>query len=183
MGQLLIFSAVLAVASTLLIVPFTGEGKAKAAVKKYYGTFIGSIFLVSFLIVFVGLYISKIDLQWSLLIYPLPVVAIFGAIFATGKEQAVKSAIVLAGIIGVAYLISAPLWNADEKYKSAEMKKAEEITAFDEKETPASVPPKFAKNKMKKAFGQVPNTSFYELGNLQIQKVNGEYVYIAQVEV
>ena len=35
---------------------------------------------------------------------------------------------------------------------------------------------------MKKAFGQVPNTSYYELGNLQIQKVNGEYVYIAPVE-
>jgi hypothetical protein len=35
---------------------------------------------------------------------------------------------------------------------------------------------------MKKAFSQVPNTSYYELGNLQIQKVNGEYVYIAPVE-
>ena len=35
---------------------------------------------------------------------------------------------------------------------------------------------------MKKAFGQVPNTSYYELGNLQIQKVDGEYVYIAPVE-
>jgi len=35
---------------------------------------------------------------------------------------------------------------------------------------------------MKKAFGQVPNTSYYELGRLQIQKVNGEYVYIAPVE-
>ena len=35
---------------------------------------------------------------------------------------------------------------------------------------------------MKKAFAQVPNTSYYELGNLQIQKVNGEYVYIAPVE-
>lgn len=28
----------------------------------------------------------------------------------------------------------------------------------------------------------MPNTSYYELGNLQIQKVNGEYVYIAPVE-
>ena len=57
-----------------------------------------------------------------------------------------------------------------------------EIEMFDEKETPASVPPKFVRNKMKKAFGQVPNTSYYELGRLQIQKVNDEYVYIAPVE-
>ena len=57
-----------------------------------------------------------------------------------------------------------------------------EIAPFDETQTPASVPPRFVENKMKKAFGQVPNTSYYELGNLQIQKVNGEYVYIAPVE-
>ena len=62
------------------------------------------------------------------------------------------------------------------------MEEKTEIESFDENETPASVPPKFARNKMKKAFGQVPNTSYYELGNLQIQKVNGEYVYIAPVE-
>ena len=57
-----------------------------------------------------------------------------------------------------------------------------EIQPFDETKTPASVPPQYVENKMKKAFAQVPNTSFYELGNLQIQKVNGEYVYIAPVE-
>lgn len=57
-----------------------------------------------------------------------------------------------------------------------------EIEAFDEKETPASVPPQFVRNEMKKAFGQVPNTSYYDLHHLQIQKVNGEYVYIAPVE-
>ncbi len=57
-----------------------------------------------------------------------------------------------------------------------------EIEAFDETKTPASVPPQFARNKMKKAFGQVPNTSYYELGNLQIQKIKDEYVYIAPVE-
>ena len=62
------------------------------------------------------------------------------------------------------------------------MEEKTEIETFDEKETPASVPPQFARNKMKKAFGQVPNTSYYELGNLQIQKVDGEYVYIAPVE-
>ena len=60
----------------------------------------------------------------------------------------------------------------NKKYKAVEMDQKVEIKAFDETKTPASVPPQFARNKMKKAFGQVPNTSYYELGNLQIQKVN-----------
>ena len=40
----------------------------------------------------------------------------------------------------------------------------------------------FARNKMKKAFSQVPNTSYYELGELQIQKIGESFVYIAPVE-
>ena len=45
----------------------------------------------------------------------------------------------------------------------AKMEEKVEIETFDETKTPASVPPQFARNKMKKAFGQVPNTSYYEL--------------------
>ena len=89
--------------------------------------------------------------------------------------------LMLSLFIGV-YFSLAFIFNADEKYEVAQMTEKMEIDTFDEKETPASVPPHFARNKMKKAFGQVPNTSYYELGSLQIQKVNGQYVYIAPVE-
>ena len=139
-------------------------------------------FVVSFLSVFITVYLTKIDLNWTIFLYALPVFALIGAILSVGFEQKIKSVIVLIGIIGFAYLLIAPLLNADEKYQSAQMEEKVEISAFDETKTPASVPPKFVKNKMKKAFGQVPNTSYYELGNLQIQKVNDEYVYIAPVE-
>ena len=182
MGQLFLLTAIGSLIMTVLLVPLSKKLRNKELSTK--SVVIGSIivFIVSFISVFLTVYISKIDLSWTIFLYVLPVIAIFGAIIAVGTEQKIKSFIVLVGIIGIGYLVSAPFLNADDKYKSADMQEKMEIAPFDETKTPASVPPQFVKNKMKKAFGQVPNTSYYELGNLQIQKVNGTYVYIAPVE-
>ena len=182
MGQLFLLTAIGSLIMTVLLVPLSKKLRNKELSTK--SVVIGSIivFIVSFISVFLTVYISKIDLSWTIFLYVLPVIAIFGAIIAVGTEQKIKSFIVLVGIIGIGYLVSAPFLNADDKYKSADMQEKTEIAPFDETKTPASVPPQFVKNKMKKAFGQVPNTSYYELGNLQIQKVNGAYVYIAPVE-
>ena len=182
MSQLYIISFIVSVISTILLVPMTRKALKIELTSKQQGILAVAVFPLSFITTFSAVYISKIDLQWTIFLYALPVIALGGAIFSTGVERKVKSAIVLVGIISVAYLLSAPLFNAEDKYKSAKMDEDMEIQAFDETQTPASVPPKYVKNKMKKAFGQVPNTSFYELGNLQIQKVDGEYVYIAPVE-
>ncbi|MGM9948684.1 MAG: hypothetical protein ACI33P_01095 [Lysinibacillus sp.] len=182
MSQLYIISFIASVVITMLLVPMTRQALKTELTSKQQGIVAVSVFILSFIATFLAVYVSKIDLHWTIFLYALPVVALGGAIFSTGLERKVKSAVVLAGIIAVAYLLSAPLFNAEDKYKSAKMEEAVEIQAFDETQTPASVPPKYVKNKMKKAFGQVPNTSFYELGNLQIQKVAGEYVYIAPVE-
>lgn len=182
MGQLLLITAIGSLLITLLLMPLSKKVRNKELSSKTFTSLFITTFIVSFISVFLTVYISKIDLSWTIFLYVIPVVAIIGAIFAVGKEQKIKSAIVLVGIIGIGYLVSAPFLNANEKFKSSEMKEKTEIPSFDETKTPASVPPKFVKNKMKKAFGQVPNTSYYELGNLQIQKVNDQYVYIAPVE-
>ncbi|BAK18016.1 hypothetical protein SSIL_3593 [Solibacillus silvestris StLB046] len=182
MGQLLLITAIGSLLITLLLMPLSKKVRNKELSSKTFTSLFITTFFVSFISVFLTVYISKIDLSWTIFLYVIPVVAIIGAIFAVGKEQKIKSAIVLVGIIGIGYLVSAPFLNANEKFKSSEMKEKTEISSFDETKTPASVPPKFVKNKMKKAFGQVPNTSYYELGNLQIQKVNDQYVYIAPVE-
>ena len=182
MSQLYIISFIVSAISTVLLVPVTRKALRMELTSKQQGILAVAVFILSFITAFSAVYVSKIDVQWTVFLYALPVVALGGAIFSTGLERKVKSAVVLAGIIAVAYLLSAPLFNAEEKYSSAKMDEAVEILPFDETQTPASVPPKYVKNKMKKAFGQVPNTSFYELGNLQIQKVDGEYVYIAPVE-
>lgn len=182
MEQLLLITLIGSLIMTLLIIPISRHVKnGKLLSKKLIITTILA-FVVSFISIFITVYVSKIDLNWTAFLYVLPVAAIAGAILSTGSEQKLKSAIVLVGILGVAYLISAPLLNAEQKFKSSQMEEKVEIEPFDETKKPASVPPQFVKNKMKKAFGQVPNTSYYELGRLQIQKVNGEYVYIAPVE-
>ncbi|MBD8038190.1 hypothetical protein H9635_15655 [Solibacillus sp. A46] len=182
MGQLLLITAIGSLLITLLLVPLTKKVKNDELSTKTFSILAITTFVLSFISVFLTVYISKIDLSWTIFLYVLPVVAIAGAIIAVGVEQKIKSAIVLVGIIGIGYLVSAPFFNADEKFESAQMKEQTEISPFDETKTPASVPPQFVRNKMKKAFGQVPNTSYYELGSLQIQKVNDKYVYIAPVE-
>lgn len=182
MGQLFLLTAIGSLIMTLLLVPFSKKLRNKELSTKVVLISAVIVFIVSFISIFVTIYISNLDLSWTIFLYVLPVVALCGAIIAVGMEQKVKSFIVLVGIIGIGYLVSAPFLNAEDKYNSAEMQEQTEIAPFDETKTPASVPPQFVKNKMKKAFGQVPNTSYYELGNLQIQKVNGAYVYIAPVE-
>ncbi|MEK4698273.1 hypothetical protein MKX47_01690 [Solibacillus sp. FSL R7-0668] len=182
MGQLFLLTAIGSLIMTLLLVPFSKKIRNKELSTKAVLISAVIVFIVSFISIFVTIYISNLDLSWTIFLYVLPVVALCGAIIAVGMEQKMKSFIVLVGIIGIGYLVSAPFLNAEDKYNSAEMQEQTEIAPFDETKTPASVPPQFVKNKMKKAFGQVPNTSYYELGNLQIQKVNGAYVYIAPVE-
>lgn len=182
MQQLLLIAFIGSLIVTLLIIPISRHVKNGKLLSKKLIITTTFAFVVSFISVFVTVYVSKIDLNWTVFLYVLPVAAIAGAILSAGREQKLKSAIVLVGILGVAYLISAPLLNAEQKFKSSQMEEKVEIEPFDETKKPASVPPQFVKNKMKKAFGQVPNTSYYELGRLQIQKVNGEYVYIAPVE-
>ncbi len=178
MALTLLYSVVIAVVATLLIVPLTlPTEKKKGIVAGLNGTTI-----VLAIVIFVFYYVTNIDRNLTAL-WPLAILATgLGAFISKGKEQLVKSVVFIAALAFGAYIISAVLFNANEKFDSAVMDQEVEIEAFDETKTPASVPPQFARNKMKKAFGQVPNTSYYELGRLQIQKVNEEFVYIAPVE-
>lgn len=182
MGQLVLLTLIGSLVLTLLLVPVTKKTRKAERTTKQLVWMLAIVFAVSMIFVFATVYLIKVDLNWTIFIYILPVIAVAGAIVAIGTEQRVKSVLVLVSILALGYFMAAPFWNADDKYQSAKMMEQVEIAPFDETKTPASVPPQFVENKMKKAFGQVPNTSFYELGNLQIQKVNGEYVYIAPVE-
>lgn len=182
MIQTLILALIAAVVTTILVVPISKKIQKGELTSQQLVKAILFVLIISYIICLAILYITKIDLHWTIFAYALPVVALLGVLSSTGVEQTFKGFVFLASLLLLGYMLSAPLWNANEKYESAKMEEQVEIEPFDEKETPASVPPRFAENKMKKAFGQVPNTSYYELGNLQIQKVNGEYVYIAPVE-
>lgn len=174
----IMYSIVVAVISAFIIVPFTvPKERQRGLIARLLGTV---VFLI--IIIFVFYYVTNIDRNVSAL-WPLAIISTgLGSFLAVGKEQLLKGALFIGSLTFGGYILSAFLFNADEKFKSAQMNQEVEIEAFDETKTPASVPPQFVRNKMKKAFGQVPNTSYYELGNLQIQKVNNTYVYIAPVE-
>ena len=183
MGNILLFSLIVGLAMALLLVPMTIMKKQHK--KEGYPSFpalFGATLIITSLVVFVFYYLTNLDQNFTSMWILLIIASGFGAALSTGKERLVKSLLFLATLCVGAYFMTAFVFNADKKFESAKMEVKTEIQAFDEKETPASVPPQFARNKMKKAFGQVPNTSYYELGNLQIQKVDGEYVYIAPVE-
>ncbi|WP_078433594.1 sulfite exporter TauE/SafE family protein [Metabacillus halosaccharovorans] len=186
MVNILIFSLIIGLVSAILIIPFTKKKPAKKENKTAQKTLsIGAISTLLALIMigtFAFYYMSNLDRNISSLWIFMIVVSALGAMIASGKERIIKGVIFLGSLVFGIYLLSAPFFNANEKFEYADMKESVEIKAFDETKTPASVPPEFARNKMKKAFGQVPNTSYYELGHLQIQKVNGEFVYIAPVE-
>ncbi|MBM7660163.1 hypothetical protein JOC85_000930 [Bacillus mesophilus] len=179
MGNILLFSLIVGLATAIIVTPYMNNNKEKKSSIQ-----IGFVvtFILSFPIAFVFYYLSNLDQNFSSLWMYLIFVTGVGALIATGKERMVKAGLFAVTLFLAIYMLSAPVWNANEKYELSEMDQKTEIEAFDETKTPASVPPQFARNKMRKAFGQVPDTSYYELGNLQIQKVNGEFVYIAPVE-
>ncbi|WP_246625047.1 hypothetical protein [Fictibacillus nanhaiensis] len=181
--NILLFSIIVGLVSALVIVPISSRiVPSKKETKTYYAGAIFGTILITVPLVFVFYYVTNLDRNLSSLWLLAIVITAIGAFFATGKERLIKSFLFTASLVITVFLLTAGLFNAEEKYETSKMKEKTEIETFDEKETPASVPPKFARNKMRKSFGQVPNTSYYELGNLQIQKINGEYVYIAPVE-
>lgn len=183
MINLLIFSIITGVVFSLIIVPVVLNNKeTKVTVPFNRVATMASTAVLCTVIVFAFYYLTNMDRNWTSLWGPLLVVTLLGAIVAGSKDRKWKIVLLLGAIAFGAYILSAPVFNADLKYKAVEMDQQVEIKAFDETKTPASVPPKFARNKMKKAFGQVPDTSYYELGNLQIQKVGDDFVYIAPVE-
>jgi hypothetical protein len=183
MGNIFLFSLILSITATLLLIPFFQNRKEDEKSRKRVSpvVIVTAIILIT-IATFLFYYGTNMDRNlssfWPLFI----IITALGTLFSTGKERMVKAILFVGSLFIGIYFLTAFLFNADEKFEVAKMEEQVEIKAFDEKETPASVPPQFARNKMKKAFSQVPNTSYYELGNLQIQKVNGEYVYIAPVE-
>lgn len=183
MGSIFLFSLIIGIVTALILIPiYKNEHEKGKQGKPIQMGLLVALLVILLLVVYGFYYFSNLDRNISSL-WPFAIfITAAGTVFSSGKERIFKGILFISSLILGIYFLTAFLFNADEKYEIAKMNQQVEIKSFDEKETPASVPPQFARNKMKKAFGQVPNTSYYELGNLQIQKVDGDYVYIAPVE-
>ncbi|RIW29017.1 sulfite exporter TauE/SafE family protein [Bacillus salacetis] len=182
MGNIFLFSVIVGLVMAVLLVPLSGRRTKGKEASRFNTAGVAAVLVLTVAAAFGFYYFSNLDRNFSSMWLLLILASGAGAILAAGKERVVKGSVFLVTLLIGAFILTAFLFNADEKFESAKMDVKTEIEPFDEQKTPASVPPKFARNKMKKAFGQVPDTSYYELGNLQIQKVNGDYVYIAPVE-
>lgn len=179
MMNLLLFSVIVGIVSSIVLLPFSSNEGEQRINKWVLYPF---LFVVITIVTFVVYYVFNIDRNSSSLWIYAVILSCLSMFITRGKERVVKGGLFVVMVAIALFMLSAPLFNANKKYEVVEMDQQTEIQPFDESKTPASVPPKFARNKMKKAFGQVPNTSYYELGHLQIQKVDGEFVYIAPVE-
>ncbi|SFM02488.1 hypothetical protein SAMN04487943_106255 [Gracilibacillus orientalis] len=86
------------------------------------------------------------------------------------------------GLIGMIVVIILGFTTLDDAHQSISVQEEEEANPLTKEETPITVAPEFARNKIQKAMSVVPNTQFYDLGKLQVQKVNEEIVFVAPVE-
>ena len=135
MGLTLLYSIVVAIVAAILIVPITSMNeKGKTAAMGLFGA---SVVIV--IIVFIFYYVTNIDRNPSAL-WPLAILVTgIGAFSARGKEQLIKGGFFLAAVAFSGYMLTATLFNAEEKFELATMEQEVEIEAFDETKTPASV--------------------------------------------
>lgn len=74
------------------------------------------------------------------------------------------------------------IYSKKQVYSTLNLVEGTDTPELDKKDTPVTIPPKTVRNKMKKSMNQFENQQFYDLGDLQVQKVKGEVVYVAPLE-
>ncbi|MYL72546.1 DNA-binding protein [Halobacillus litoralis] len=93
------------------------------------------------------------------------------------------SGIVILGVaVAVIGVFIYSILALQDSYDSISKSEEEEARPLNEENTPISVAPESARNKVQKAMSVVPNTQFYDLGKLQAQQIDGEITYVAPVE-
>ncbi|WP_042351409.1 DUF3981 domain-containing protein [Bacillus massiliigorillae] len=99
------------------------------------------------------------------------------------KELLIKVGLsLLLGLSFIYFGMIHGLFTGKDRYEAVHHKSEEISELITEKDTPFVVPPETARNKMKKVFGNIDQVSYYELGELTPQNVNGEFVYVAPIE-
>ncbi|WP_077324520.1 Yip1 family protein [Virgibacillus siamensis] len=99
-----------------------------------------------------------------------------------GTYEAAGGFLILLAVIAVPGIFIMGILSLDNTYESIAKKDVEEAKPLDKDTTPIVVSPEFARNKMQKSMSVVPNTQYYDLGKLQVQKINDEVVFVAPVE-
>lgn len=92
--------------------------------------------------------------------------------------------ILIGFVFAIFALVAIPVldfFNKQALYDDIEIEKTEYPPNFNEIET-VVISKSFARNKISKAFNQVENYSFYDLGDIELQKIDGKIHYVADIE-
>ncbi|WP_087975178.1 DNA-binding protein [Oceanobacillus rekensis] len=155
---------------------------------------IGLIFITLFIVTAIIVYIVMPAITIpnmtiaNLIVALVGVLALYGVTmskpFTKSSRQfdSVSVGIIAAVVIAVAAFFIMGIFALDDTYESISKQDTEEAKPLDKDATPIVVSPESARNKVQKAMSVVPNTQFYDLGKLQVQKVGDEIVFIAPVE-
>lgn len=105
---------------------------------------------------------------------------------AVGNYRAPQNSII--GFVFIIVIVALPIvfiagfFALNDSYDSIDKEEQDQSEPLSKEDTPIAVAPESARNKMQKAMSVVPNPQFYDLGKLQVQKVDEEIVYIAPLE-
>ncbi|PAV28085.1 DNA-binding protein [Virgibacillus profundi] len=94
----------------------------------------------------------------------------------------VTGGIILLAVIAIPAFIILGIFALGDSHDSIVKEEVEEAKPLDKDASPIVVSPEFARNKVQKSMSVVPNTQFYDLGKLQVQKINDDIVFVAPVE-
>src|SRR5690606_11015106 len=118
-GSLLLFAAIESLLAAVIIVPLAGNGKR--AGNSHQSIVIPGlvfVFIVGILLIAGYYYFTNAD-RTLMSLWPIVLIAtVLGALFSSGTEQKVKSVLAIGALALAAYILSAPLFNATEKYEA-----------------------------------------------------------------
>ncbi|AXI08367.1 DNA-binding protein [Oceanobacillus zhaokaii] len=96
--------------------------------------------------------------------------------------DSVTAVIVIVAILAIPTFFVLGIFALNDTYDSIAKNEVPEAKPLDKSATPIVVSPESARNKVQKSMSVVPNTQFYDLGKLQVQKIGEDVVFIAPVE-
>lgn len=100
------------------------------------------------------------------------------------KSKQIKQVVMLVSafvlLMGASFCYD--IFSKKQVYTTLDIVEGTDTPELNKEDTPVTIPLKTVRNKMEKSLNQFENQQFYYLGDLQVQKVDGEVVYIAPLE-
>ncbi|ASK61118.1 DNA-binding protein [Virgibacillus phasianinus] len=176
--------------AVLSIILIFNKKKAKTLTAK----FALFIFIVLFIIASIVNYIFLVPITLPNMIIANLVMAVIGILLLYGMShtpgtkkrsgpfEATLGLLIILAVLAIPTIFVTGIFTLDNSYESISQKEVEEAKPLSKEDTPITVSPEFARNKTQKSMSVIPNTQFYDLGKLQVQKVGDDVVFVGPVE-